>query len=88
MVLHLSASYVEVDETLIEDHGQDVLKLDARKEAHDQGEPSENDGQRAVHNNSRVEVTCSHRVRTKYELPRAYPSVPVLYFPGRTPRPK
>ena len=33
---------------------QDVLKLDACKEAHCQGEPSENDGQRAVHNNSRV----------------------------------
>ena len=49
-----SASYVEVDETPIEDYGQDVLKLDAGKEAHDQGEPSENDGQRAVHNNSRV----------------------------------
>ena len=39
-----SASYVEVDETPIEDYGQDVLK----------GEPSENDGQRAVHNNNRV----------------------------------
>ena len=49
-----SASYVEVDETPIEDYGQDVLKLDADKEAHDQGEPSENDGQRAVHNNNRV----------------------------------
>ena len=47
-----SASYVEVDETPIEDYGQDVLKLDAGKEAHDQGEPSDNDGQRAVHNNS------------------------------------
>ena len=45
-----SASYVEVDETPIEDYGQDVLKLDAGKE----GEPSENDGQRAVHNNSRA----------------------------------
>ena len=51
-----SASYVEVDETPIEDYGQDVLKLDAGKEAHDQGEPSENDGQRAVHNNSRVHI--------------------------------
>ena len=48
-----SASYVEVDETPIEDYGQDVLKLDAGKEAHDQGEPSDNDGQRAVHNNNR-----------------------------------
>ena len=53
------ASYVEVDETSIEDYGQDVLKLDAGKEAHDQGEPSENDGQRAVHDNTRVEVTKS-----------------------------
>merc|ERR1712208_19391 len=51
-----SASYMEVDETLIEDYGQDVLKLDAGKEAHDQGEPSENDGQRAVPNNSRVHI--------------------------------
>ena len=34
-----STSYVEV----IEDYGQDVLKLDAGKE------PSENDGQRAIH---------------------------------------
>ena len=42
-----STSYVEVDETPIEDYGQDVLKLDAGKETHDQGEPSENDGQRA-----------------------------------------
>ena len=41
-----SASYVEVDETPIEDYGQDVFKLDAGTEAHDQGEPSENDGQR------------------------------------------
>ena len=38
-----SASYVEVDETPIEDYGQDVLKLDAGKEAFDQEEPSEND---------------------------------------------
>ena len=38
-----SASYVEVDETPNEDYGQDVLKLDADKEAHDQGEPSGND---------------------------------------------
>jgi len=38
-----SASYVEVDETLIEDYGEDVLKLDAGKEALDQEEPSEND---------------------------------------------
>ena len=30
-----SASYVEVDETPNEDYGQDVLKLDADKEAHD-----------------------------------------------------
>ena len=49
-----SARYVEVDKTTNEDYGQDVLKLDADKEAHDQGEPSENDGQRAVHNNNRV----------------------------------
>ena len=49
-----SASYVKVDETPIEDFGQDVLKLDADKEAHYQGETSENDGQRAVHNNNRV----------------------------------
>ena len=35
---------------------QDVLKLDAGKEAHDHGEPSENDGQRAVHNNNRVHI--------------------------------
>ena len=49
-----SASYVEVDETPIEDYGQDVLKLDAGKEALAQGEPSDNDGQRAVHNNSIV----------------------------------
>ena len=40
-----SASYVEVDETPVEGYGQDVLKLDAGKEAQDQGEPSENDGQ-------------------------------------------
>ena len=51
-----SASNVKVDETPIEDYGQDVLKLDAGKEAHDQGEPSENDGQRAVHNNCRVHI--------------------------------
>ena len=51
-----STSYVEVDETPIEDYGQDVLKLDAGKEAHDQGEPSENDGQRAVHNNNRIHI--------------------------------
>ena len=51
-----SASYVEVDETPIEDYGQDVLKLDAGKEAHDQGEPSENDGQRGVHNNNKVHI--------------------------------
>ena len=51
-----SARYVEVDETPIEDYGHDVLKLDAGKEANDQGEPSENDGQRAVHNNSRVHI--------------------------------
>ena len=37
------ASYVEVDETPIEDYGPDVLKLDAGKEALDQEEPSEND---------------------------------------------
>ena len=43
-----SASYVEVDETPIEDYGQDVLKLDAGKEAHYQGEPAENDGQQKV----------------------------------------
>ena len=29
----ISASYVEVDETTIEDYGQDILKLDAGKEA-------------------------------------------------------
>ena len=41
-----STSYMEVNETPIEDYGQDVFKLDAGTEAHDQGEPSENDGQR------------------------------------------
>ena len=51
-----SASYVEVDETPIADYGQDVLKLDSGKEAHDQEESSENDGQRAVHNNRRVHI--------------------------------
>ena len=43
-----SASNVKVDETPIEDYGQDVLKLDAGKEAHYQGEPAENDGQQKV----------------------------------------
>ena len=43
-----STSYVEVNETPIEDYGQDVLKLDAGKEAHYQGEPAENDGQQKV----------------------------------------
>ena len=38
-----SVSYVEVDETPIEDYGQDVFKLDSGTAAHDQGEPSEND---------------------------------------------
>merc|ERR1712215_282084 len=47
---------MEVNETPIEDYGQDVLKLDVGKEVHDQGEPSENDGQRAVNNNSRVHI--------------------------------
>ena len=51
-----STSYVEVDETPIEDYGQDVLKLDAGKETHDQWEQSENDGQRAIHNNNRVHI--------------------------------
>ena len=51
-----SASYVEVDETPIEDYGQDVLKLDAGKEAHYQGEPAENDGQQDVHNNRRNHI--------------------------------
>ena len=32
------------------------IYIDAGKEVHDQGEPSENDGQRAVHNNSRVHI--------------------------------
>ena len=43
------ARYVKVDETPIEDYVQDVLKPNAGKEAHDKGEPSENDGQQ-VHN--------------------------------------
>ena len=30
--------------------------VDAGREAHDKGEPSENDGQRAVHNNNRVHI--------------------------------
>ena len=58
-----SASYVEVDETPIEDYGQDVLKLDAGKEAHDQGEPSENDGQRSVHNIGDMQPPLGYRVR-------------------------
>ena len=51
-----STSYMEVNETPIEDYGQNVLKLDACKEAHVQGEPSENHGQQAVHNNNRVHI--------------------------------
>ena len=57
-----SASYVEVDETPNEDYGQDVLKLDADKEAHDQGEPSENDGQQAVHNIGDMQPPLCYRV--------------------------
>ena len=70
-----STSYVEVDETPIEDYGQDVLKLDAGKEAHDQGEPSDNDGQRAVHNKSIVNFYTPRK--SGLEIPHAAVISPV-----------
>ena len=60
-----SASYVKVDETTITDYTH------AGKEAHDQGEPSDNDGQRTVHNNSRVHIGGNKKIGDM-QPPRGY----------------